>query len=222
MYPIDSCLKFSPPNSFMEKIRIAVLASGKGSNFQAIAEEITAGRCNAIIKVLITNNPEAPSIGIAKRNNIPVEILERKNFKTREALDDSITVLLTKYDVQLVVLAGYMLLLKGKKLLNVYKNKIINIHPALLPAFPGVEAQKQAFEYGAKISGVTIHFVDEHLDAGPVIYQEAVDISNCKNAEDAAANILKVEHIVYPKIIDSFSHGHYVLDGRRVRFVEDK
>ena len=200
----------------MKKVKIAVLASGRGSNFQAIVDATNAGTCSADIRVLIVNKPDAKAIDRAKENSIPAETLDRKQFKTREEMDDRIKELLDKYEVDLVVLAGYMLLLKGKKLLDVYQNRIINIHPALLPAFPGVDAQKQAFDYGVKISGVTIHFVDEHLDAGPIIYQEAVDISDCKTAEEAAHKILEAEHHAYPKVVDSFAKGKYIVEGRRV------
>ncbi|VVC04089.1 Phosphoribosylglycinamide formyltransferase [Candidatus Bilamarchaeum dharawalense] len=200
-------------------IKIAILASGRGSNFLAILNEINAGRCNAEIKVLITNNPEAPAIEIAKKNSIPVEFIDRTKFKKREEMDDYIKLLLDKYKTELVVLAGYMLILKGKSLLEAYRNRIINIHPALLPAFKGEDAQKQAFDAGVKISGVTIHFVDETLDGGPIIYQEAVDISDCNSAEETAAKILKVEHKAYAKVVDSFSKGAYVLKGRRTQFI---
>lgn len=206
----------------MAKVKVAVLASGRGSNFKAIQKRIKAGRCDAEIKVLITNNPEAPAIRIAKKNNIPVEIINKDDFPDREKMDDRIKELLDRYGVDLVVLAGYMLLIKGKKLLEAYKNKIINIHPALLPAFPGATAQKDAFDYGVKVSGVTIHFVDESLDAGPIIHQQAVDISGCKSAEETAAKILKTEHKAYAKVVDSFSRGKYVVEGRRARFVPGK
>ncbi|NYZ73964.1 phosphoribosylglycinamide formyltransferase [Candidatus Micrarchaeota archaeon] len=203
----------------MAKVKVAVLASGRGSNFKAIQEHIKAGRCDAEIKVLITNNPDAPAISIAKDNKIPVEIIDKSGFPDREKMDERIKELLDRYGAELVVLAGYMLILKGRKLLESYKNRIINIHPALLPAFPGATAQKDAFEYGVKVSGVTIHFVDESLDAGPIIYQEAVDISDCKSAEETAAKILKTEHKAYAKVVDSFSKGHYAVEGRRARFV---
>jgi len=206
----------------MAPVTVAVLASGRGSNFKAIADAIAAGQCDARIAVLITNNPDAPAIGIARGHNIPVEIVERKDFKSREGMDERIKDLLDRYGAGLVVLAGYMLVLKGKKLLDSYRNRIINIHPALLPSFPGVDAQKQAFEYGAKISGVTIHLVDETLDAGPIIYQEAVDIGDCKDAEEAAQRILKVEHNAYAKVVDSFSKGSYAVEGRRTRFIPNK
>jgi phosphoribosylglycinamide formyltransferase-1 len=200
-------------------VKAAVLASGRGSNFKAILAEIAAGRCDASVVVLITNNPAAPAIGIAQAKGIPVEIVERNSFASRDGMDLRIKELLDKYKAGLVVLAGYMLVLKGKPLLESYRNRIINIHPALLPAFPGATAQKDAFEYGVKISGVTIHLVDETLDAGPIIYQEAVDIGECKSAEETADTILKVEHKAYAKVVDSFSKGHYVVEGRRARFV---
>lgn len=204
----------------MARVKVAVLASGRGSNFKAILNEIQADRCNAEIVVLITNKPEAPAIGIAKENNIPVEIIEKKSFSSRGDMDDKIKETLDKYGTELVVLAGYMLILKGKTLLEAYKNKIINIHPALLPSFPGATAQKDAFEYGVKVSGVTIHLVDETLDAGPILYQEAVDITDCQSTDEVAAEILKTEHTAYAKVVDSFSKGRYVIEGRRALFVE--
>ncbi|MEW6748223.1 MAG: phosphoribosylglycinamide formyltransferase [Candidatus Micrarchaeota archaeon] len=202
----------------MTKVKVAILASGRGSNFKAIMDEIKAGRCDAEVRLLITNKPDAPAIQIAKENTIPIELVQKKDFKTREALDERILELLKKHGVELVVLAGYMLLIKSKKLLSAYRNRIINIHPALLPAFPGDQAQKDAFDYGVKISGLTIHFVDESLDAGPIIYQEAVDISGCESAEEVADKIIKREHKAYAKVVDSFSKGRYEVEGRRVRF----
>jgi phosphoribosylglycinamide formyltransferase-1 len=203
----------------MGTVSVAVFASGRGSNFKSILEEIKAGRCNAEIKVLVTNNPEAPAIHTAKKDDIPVEIFNKDDFANRAEMDDKIKQALDKYNVELVVLAGYMLLIKGKSLLESYK--IINIHPALLPSFPGVDAQKQAFDHGVKISGITIHFVDAELDSGPILYQEAVDISDCKSADEAAVKILRAEHSAYAKVVDSFSKGHYEIQGRRTVFVED-
>ncbi len=196
-------------------MRLAVLASGRGSNFRAIQEQIRKGSCNAEIVVLITNNKDAPAIDTARENSIPVEIVDKNSFKTRIELDNQIKRILDSHSVDLVVLAGYMLILKSEELLNSYR--IINIHPSLLPAFPGVDAQKQAFEHGCKVSGVTIHFVDPGLDSGPIIYQEAVDISECRSADEAAAKILKTEHSAYTKAINLLS-GKYTIIGRRVVF----
>jgi len=202
-------------------VKIAVLASGRGSNFKAIIDAIKAGKCDAEIRVLITNNPEAFAINIAKENRIPVKVVEPKSFPNRDAMDVQIKDLLDNYEADLVVLAGYMLLVRGKKLLDAYRDRMINIHPALLPSFPGANAQKQAFEHGAKVSGVTIHFVDEKLDAGPIIYQEAVDIGDCKTPDEVSFKILKVEHAAYAKVVDSFSKGHYVVEGRRATYIKD-
>lgn len=201
----------------MGKVPVAVFASGRGSNFKSILEEIKGGRCSADIKVLVSNNPDAPAINTAKENGIPVEIFNKDEYSSREEMDLAIKEKLDSYGVELIVLAGYMLLIKGKELLHSYK--IINIHPSLLPKYPGVDAQKQAYDAGEKVSGVTIHFVDEGLDTGPIIYQEEVDISECKSADEAAAKILKVEHSAYAKVVDSFSKGHYEIEGRRARFV---
>lgn len=202
----------------MKKISIAVLASGRGSNFNAIIENIKKGKCNAQINVLITNKIDAPAVEIAKKNFIPVEFLDKKKFKSREEMDDHLFELLKKYSVELVVLAGYMLLIKSKKLLEFYKNRIINIHPSLLPSFAGETAQKDAFDYGCKISGLTIHFVDEGLDSGPIIYQEAVDISNCSDEFVVSQKILESEHQAYSYIIDLFSKGTFSVSGRKVTY----
>ncbi len=206
----------------MAKVQVAVLASGRGSNFRAILDSINRGECSAEIKVLITNNPDAPAIDIAKNAGIPVEILNKKDFQDREALDLRIKEILDSHGIELVVLAGYMLILKGKALLDAYRNRIINIHPSLLPSFPGVDAQKQAFEHGCKVSGVTIHFVDPGLDSGPIIYQKAIDISDCKTADETAHRILEYEHKAYAQVVDSFSKGHYEVEGRRVTFIPNK
>jgi len=200
-------------------VKVAVLASGRGSNFKALLDAVREGRCDAKVLVLITNNPDAPAIGVAKAAGIPAEVVLRKEYPDRDKYDLRIKELLDQYGAELVVLAGYMLLIKVRALLDAYHNRIINIHPALLPSFPGVDAQKQAFEYGARVSGVTIHFVDESLDAGPIIYQEAVDIGDCASADEAAKRILATEHAAYAKVVDSFSRGKYVVEGRRARFV---
>ncbi len=199
-------------------VKIAVLASGRGSNFRAILDAIKSGECHAECRVLVTDNPEAKAIQFAKEHGIPVEIVDKTKYAKRAELDLHIKKTLDYYGAELVVLAGYMLLIKGKEFLLAYKNKIINIHPALLPAFPGDSAQKDAFEYGTKVSGLTIHFVDETLDGGAIIYQEAVDISDCQSVEEVSQKILACEHKAYPKVIDSFARGSYVIEGRRTRY----
>lgn len=201
---------------------VAVLASGRGSNFKALLDAIRGGKCDARVCLLITNNPDAPAIAVAKEAGVKVEIIGRKDFPSREAMDERIRSLLESNGAELVVLAGYMLLIKGKRLLESYRHRIINIHPALLPSFPGVDAQKQAFDYGAKVSGLTIHFVDASLDNGPIIHQEAVDISGCASADEVSMKILAHEHKAYARVVDSFSKGKYVVEGRHVRYVPSK
>ena len=201
------------------KISIAVLASGRGSNFQALIDGVATGKVNAEIKVLITDNPAAQAIERAKKAGTPVEIVQSKDFTDRESMDGRILELLRRYGVELVVLAGYMRIIRSKKLLDAYKHKIINIHPSLLPAFAGTtHAQKDAFEYGVKISGLTIHFVTADLDHGPIIYQEAVDISDCTDEDEVMQKILQREHAAYKKVVDSFAKGRYIIDGRKTRY----
>ncbi len=204
----------------MPKISIAVLSSGRGSNLQAVIDGVKNKEINGEIKVLITDNPEAFSIERAKKSKIPVEIVNRKNFKTREEMDLKIKSYLDQYKIDLVVLAGYMRIISSKELLDAYKYKIINIHPSLLPAFKGsMQAQHDAFEYGCKVSGLTIHFVTEDVDGGAIVFQKAVDISDCKSGDEASEKILKFEHESYKKVIDSFSKGTYKIEGKRAIFV---
>jgi len=202
----------------MVKIRVGVLASGRGSDFQSIIDGIESGKVNAEIALLITDNSEAKAIERAKNHNIPVCCINPKDYPSRDEYDKAVRKKLDEFKVDLVVLAGYMRLIKDKKFLQDYRGKIINIHPALLPAFPGAHAQRDAFNYGAKISGYTIHFVDDSLDDGPVIYQEAVDISDCKTEDEVAAKMLKREHVGLPMIVDSFSKGKYKIEGRKVTY----
>ena len=202
----------------MGKIVVGVLASGRGSDFQSIIDGVESGRVNAKIAVLISDNPDAKALERAKEHNIPAFCIERNKYSPREEHDMAIRKKLEEFKVELVVLAGYMRLITDKKFLQDYRGRVINVHPALLPCFPGVHAQRDAFNYGVKISGYTIHFVDEHTDGGPIIYQEAVDISDCKTEDEVAAKILKREHVGLPMIVDSFSKGKYSIEGRRVRY----
>lgn len=205
------------------RLPIAVLASGRGSNMHAIIKGIQRGKVQAEIKVLITDNPEARAIRHARKAGIPVEIVRPGDFSAREAMDERILELLRQYGVQLVVLAGYMKIIRSPKLLDAYRYRMINIHPSLLPAFAGTtEAQKQAFEYGAKVSGLTIHFVTNDLDHGPILYQKAVDISGCKDGYETAARILRYEHKALCEVVDNFARGRYIVEGRQVRYERGK
>ncbi|MEM3399789.1 MAG: phosphoribosylglycinamide formyltransferase [Candidatus Micrarchaeia archaeon] len=206
----------------MPKIRVAVLASGRGTDFQSIIDGVERGEVNAEIVALITDNPNAKAIERAKKHKIPYFIISPKEFADRLDHDRAIRKKLDELRVDLVVLAGYMRIIKEKEFLHDYFGKIINIHPSLMPAFPGAHAQRDAFEYGAKVSGYTIHFVDESLDMGPVIYQEAVDISDCNTTDEVAAKILEREHIGLPKVVDMFSKGKFIIEGRRVKYVREE
>ncbi|MFA5106085.1 MAG: phosphoribosylglycinamide formyltransferase [Candidatus Micrarchaeia archaeon] len=189
--------------------KVAVLASGRGSNFKAMVQAKDFGGLleNVEFCCLITDNPAAPAIAVAKERSIPVHVLQPKDYPDRIAHDNAMLEALEKSGCDLIVLAGYMRIIKSPELLGKFKNRIINIHPSLLPKYPGSHAQKDAFDAGEKVSGLTIHFVDASLDGGPIIYQEKVDISSCKSGQEAADAILRREHIAYPAVVDWFSKG---------------
>ena len=184
--------------------RVAVLASGRGSDFQSIIDGVKRREVHAKIVGLLTDNPQAEAIGRAGENGIPTFVI---GHKTREELDAGIKGKLDELAPDLVVLAGYMKIIKDEDLLCSYRGRMINIHPSLLPKYPGAHAQKDAFEAGEKVSGYTIHFVDESLDGGTIIWQEKVDISGCKTAEEAAAKILEREHEGLPMVVERFASG---------------
>ena len=200
-------------------VNIGVLASGRGTNLQAIIEAIEEGRIDGKISIVISDNWDALAIKRAEQNNIETRYINFKEFKDREDYDKEIIKTLKKKKVDLVVLAGYMRILTPY-FINVYKNKIMNIHPALLPSFPGLHAQRQAVEYGVKISGCTVHFVDEGVDSGPIILQKAVEVKDNDTEESLAERILKEEHQIYPQAIQLFSQGRLIIKGRKV-FIEE-
>jgi phosphoribosylglycinamide formyltransferase-1 len=187
-----------------KEFRVVVLASGRGSDFQSIIDAIKDGKVHAKLVGLITDNPEAAAIERAKKAGVPTFVID---YKTREELDDKIFTRLIHLEPDLVVLAGYMKIIKSPALLSHYRGSIINIHPSLLPKYPGAHAQSDAFEAGEKVSGYTIHFVDASLDGGKVVYQEKVDISGCKTAEEASAKILEREHVGLPLVVERFVRG---------------
>jgi len=186
-----------------KKGNIAVFISGRGSNFESIYEDSTKNDSNYKIVAVITDNPEAKGLLIAKKFNLNTFVFVRKNFKSKKEYEAHIIEVLNSYEVELICLAGYMRIV-GKTLLNKYKNKIINIHPSLLPSFPGLDAQKQAFDYGVKISGCTVHFVDSGVDTGKIILQSSVDVTKFDTIESLSNKILKEEHIIYPRAIRLF------------------
>ncbi len=189
-------------------ISLVVLASGRGSNFEAILKAIEAKTCDARVLALVSDKADAKALQIAYAYKIPVQIIEKKDFTGPLAFDEKLLAAIDSYSPDLVVLAGYMRLLRSPKIFAAYEGRIINIHPSLLPKFPGAHAQADAFYAGEKISGLTIHVVDESLDGGPVIYSEKVDISDCKSADEVSEKILAREHIAYPRIIDEIAKGH--------------
>ena len=199
------------------KLRIGVLASGRGSNFQAIIDSVESGYLPVEIAVLVCNNPDAGAIERAKRHGIPWKYIDHRG-KTREEFERKVIEVLDGYGVELVVLAGFMRILTPF-FVNHYPNRIINIHPALLPSFPGTHAQKDALEYGVKVSGCTVHFVTTEVDGGPIIIQRCVPVLEDDTVETLAARILREEHRALPEAIKLFAGGRLRVEGRRVRIL---
>jgi phosphoribosylglycinamide formyltransferase 1 len=197
-------------------LRLAVLASGRGSNLQAIIDEIEQKRLGAVLAVVISNKAEAQALERARKHGVPAVFLDPKATPGREAYDAVILEHLRKHDVGLVALAGYMKIVT-RVLIDAYAHRIMNIHPSLLPAFPGLAAQQQALDWGAKVSGCTVHFVEEGVDTGPIILQAAVPVLEGDQAESLEARILEQEHRIYPEAIQLFAEGRLAIEGRRVR-----
>jgi phosphoribosylglycinamide formyltransferase-1 len=198
-----------------DRLTLGVLASGRGSNFQSIIDSIDSGYINAKIEVLITDNPAAYAIKRANKHNIEALIIKPGDFPDKREYYSHIADELKKRGVKLVILAGFMRVV-GRDLINQYPNKIMNIHPALLPSFPGLHGQKQAVDYGVKISGCTVHFVDEGVDTGPIIVQAAVPVYHDDTEDTLSERILSQEHKVFPYAIKLYSEGKISIDGRKV------
>ena len=198
-----------------ETLILGVLASGRGSNFQSIIDSIDSGFLNAKISALITDNPEAYAIKRAGKHGIEALVIKPRDFSDRNAYYSHIAGELKKRGVELVVLAGFMRVV-GKALIDEYRNKIMNIHPALLPSFPGLHGQKQAADYSVKISGCTVHFVDEGMDTGPIIIQAAAPAYHDDTEETLSERILKQEHKIFPYAIKLYSEGRISVEGRKV------
>jgi phosphoribosylglycinamide formyltransferase 1 len=195
---------------------LGILLSGRGSNFEAIADSIDAGRIpNTRIAVVISNRPNAPGIDLARQRRLEALVITSKG-KAREEHDREMVAALRQHGVELVCLAGYMRLL-SPWFVQQFPRRILNIHPSLLPAFPGLEAQEQAFAYGVKISGCTVHFVDEELDHGAIIVQKAVQVRDNDDERTLAARILKQEHIAYSEAINMVLGGNFEIVGRRMK-----
>ncbi|MBU1147341.1 MAG: phosphoribosylglycinamide formyltransferase [Candidatus Omnitrophica bacterium] len=197
-------------------MRIAIFCSGSGTNLQAIIDSQKQGHIKAEIALVVSDMPDCFALKRAKKAGIPALVLEKKYFKSREEFDKAIIEKLEEEKIDLVVLAGYMRLL-SRDFIKEYKNRIMNIHPALLPSFKGTHGIKDAFEYGVKLTGATVHFVTEDMDAGPVILQTGVIVTEDDTEESLAEAIHKEEHKIYPRAIQLFVEGRLKIEGRRVR-----
>ena len=193
---------------------LGILLSGRGSNFDAIADNVASGRLDAKIAVVISNRADAPGIESARRRELDALVIPSKG-KAREDHDRKMVEALQEHHVELICLAGYMRLL-SPWFIQQFPNRILNIHPSLLPAFPGLDAQKQAFDYGVKVSGCTVHFVDADLDHGAILLQKTVPVLDTDNDHTLAARILEQEHIAYSEAIQIVLQGYYTIVGRRV------
>jgi phosphoribosylglycinamide formyltransferase-1 len=202
------------------KKKIAVFASGFGSNLQAIIDYIGRGSLNGEIALVFSNNKGAHALERAKKHKIQTVCMNTKDFASRKEFDLKIAEILKSEKIDLIVLAGYMLLL-SPELVAIFENKIMNIHPALLPSFKGTHSIKDAYKYGVKVTGVTVHFVDKDLDRGPIILQEPVYIDNDDSMESLEEKIHRVEHEIYPKAVEYFCDDRLKIVGRKVKLISD-
>ncbi|NWF71466.1 MAG: phosphoribosylglycinamide formyltransferase [Nitrospirae bacterium] len=205
-----------------DALRVAVLASGRGSNLQAVIDAIEAGTVQAKIVAVISNKKEAPALERARRHGLSGLFVDPKPYAgrpdSREAYDRELLTVLRQQDVELVLLAGYMKIVTGI-LVEAFVNRMMNIHPSLLPSFPGLDVQKKAIEWGCKVAGCTVHFVTEGVDEGPIILQAAVPVLDDDTPDTLAARILEQEHKIYPRAVQLFAEGRLRVEGRRV-FIE--
>jgi phosphoribosylglycinamide formyltransferase-1 len=199
--------------------RLGILISGRGSNLQSIIDAIAHGELTATIAVVVSNKPEAAGLMRAREAGIETVCLKPREFDNRDAYDAAVVDVLRARQVDLVCLAGYMRLV-GAPLLSAFPNRVLNIHPSLLPAFPGLEAQRQAIEHGVRVAGATVHLVTEELDGGPIVAQAAVPVQPGDSAESLSARILVEEHRLYPQAIAKVLDGSWRIEGRR--FVIDR
>lgn len=200
----------------MKKVKIGVLVSGRGSNLQAIIDNIEKGTLAAELAVVISDQADAYALERARKHAIPAVHISAKGYKgKREEYDKLLVRELQKHHVDLICLAGFMRIITPV-LIKAFPNRILNIHPALLPAFPGLHVQKKAFEHGVKFSGCTVHFVDENMDTGPIIIQSVVPVLENDTEDSLSERILKQEHAIYSRAIQLFAEGRLKIEGRRV------
>jgi len=200
-------------------MRLGILISGRGSNFEAIANAIARRKLDAEIAIVISNRANAAGLEIARSRGIPLRVIASAGME-REAYDKLLIQELRTHEVELVCLAGFMRLL-SVNLIRAFPDRVLNIHPSLLPSFSGLDAQKQALDYGVRIAGCTVHFVDEFLDSGPIIIQAAVPVLDEDTVESLSARILTQEHLIYPKAIGYIADGRVTVEGRKVRIREE-
>jgi phosphoribosylglycinamide formyltransferase-1 len=199
-----------------KKIGIEVLVSGSGSNLQAIIDRIEEGKLDAEIRLVVSNNPDAFALERCRKHRIPAVVIDHRLFSSREKFDERMIEALRAAGVDLVVMAGFMRILTCG-FFRAFPMRIMNIHPALLPAFPGTHVQRKALEYGVRFSGCTVHFADEGVDTGPIIIQAVVPVLEDDIEETLAARILKEEHRIYPEALQWYAEGRMEIEGRRVR-----
>lgn len=199
-------------------IILGVLVSGNGSNLQSIVDRIEAGEINARVACVISNNPDAYALTRAAKHNIPVIVHENSRFSSRREYDAELVKILNGHAVELVILAGFMRILSDV-MVSAFPNAILNIHPALLPAFPGLHAQKQALDYGVRFTGCTVHIVDCGTDTGPIVIQAVVPVEQDDTEESLSKRIQKEEHRIFPEAVRFFSEGRIVVEGRHVRIL---
>ena len=194
--------------------RLGVLISGRGSNLQAIVDAIAVGRLVAEIAVVVSNRPNAPGLERARRAGIETAVVDHTEYESREACDRALAAVLRRHDVALVCLAGFLRLL-GPAFVAAFPNRILNVHPSLLPAFPGLHGQAQAWRHGVRVAGATVHVVTPELDAGPIVEQAAVPVHDDDTPDTLAARILAEEHRIYPEAIGVVLDGGWRIEGRR-------
>lgn len=199
-----------------ERLALGVLVSGGGSNLQSILDASTGGDIDVDVKVVISNRPKAKGLARAREAGVPAVALSHRKFDSREAFEEVLLERLREHGVQWVALAGFMRLLTPH-FLGAYQDRVINIHPALLPSFPGVHAQRQALEYGVKLAGCTVHFVDAGTDTGPIIGQAVVPVLDTDDEDSLGRRILAQEHRLYPRVLQLIALGKVSREGRRVR-----
>ena len=200
----------------VKKVFLGVLVSGSGSNLQSLIDHVERGALDAEIRMVVSNNPCAFALERCRKHGIPSAIIDHREFPSRESFEDRLVDVLQTAGVDLVVMAGFMRIL-SRKFFQSFPMRVMNIHPALLPAFPGMHVQQKAVDYGVKFSGCTVHFADEGVDSGPIIIQAVVPVYDEDDAETLAARILSQEHRIYPQAVQYYAEGRIEFVGRRVR-----